>query len=89
MSLAKVVDVGLTIFYWLILVRAIISWVNPDPLNPIVQILERTTEPILAPIRRLLPPMAIDISPIIAFLIVIFLKHFLVQTLYDFAFKLR
>jgi YggT family protein len=89
MSLAKVVDVGLTIFYWLILVRAVISWVNPDPLNPIVQILERVTEPILAPIRRLLPPMAIDISPIIAFLIVIFLRYFLVQTLYDLAFRLR
>jgi len=89
MALAKVVDIGLTIFYWLILVRAIISWVNPDPRNPIVQILERTTEPILAPIRRLLPPMAIDISPIIAFLIVVFLRHFLVQTLYDIAFSVR
>ncbi len=88
-ALAKVVDVGLTIFYWLILVRAFISWVNPDPINPIVQFLEKTTEPILAPIRRILPPMAIDVSPIIAFLIVLLLRYFLVQTLYDFAFRLR
>jgi YggT family protein len=88
-ALAKMVDIGLTIFYWLILVRALISWVNPDPANPIVQLLERTTEPILAPIRRLLPPMAIDISPIIAFLIIIFLKHFLVQTLYDLSFSVH
>ena len=88
-ALAKVFDVGLTIFYWLILVRALISWVNPDPGNPIVQFLERMTEPILAPIRRLLPPLAIDISPIIAFLIVLFLRHFLVQTLYDLAFRMR
>jgi YggT family protein len=88
-ALAKAADIGLTILYWLILVRALISWVNPDPLNAIVQFLERTTEPILAPIRRLLPAMGIDLSPIIAFLIVIFLKHFLVQTLYDLAFRIR
>jgi len=89
MALAKVVDIGLTIFYWLILVRALISWVSPDPMNPIVQFLIRTTEPVLAPIRRFLPAMAIDISPIIAFLIVVFLRHFLVQTLFDFAFSMR
>ena len=88
-ALAKMADIGLTIFYWLILVRALISWVNPDPLNPIVQILERTTEPILAPIRRLMPHLAIDISPIIAFLVIVFLKHFLVQTLYDLSFSMR
>ncbi|MBF0595599.1 MAG: YggT family protein [Candidatus Omnitrophica bacterium] len=88
-ALAKMADIGLTIFYWLILVRALISWVNPDPMNPIVQILERTTEPILAPIRRFMPNLAIDISPIIAFLIIIFLKHFLVQTLYDLSFSMR
>jgi YggT family protein len=89
MALAKVLDMGLTIFYWLILVRALSSWLNPDPFNPIVQFLERTTEPVLAPIRRFLPPMAIDISPIIAFLIVIFLKHFLVNTLFDVSFSMR
>ena len=88
-ALAKAVDLGLSIFYWLILVRALSSWLNPDPLNPIVQFLERTTEPVLAPIRRILPRLAIDISPIIAFLIVIFLKHFLVATLYDIAFAVR
>ncbi len=88
-GLAKTVDTGLTIFYWLVLVRALISWVNPDPFNPIVQILEKSTEWILAPLRRILPAMAIDISPIIAFLAIIFLKQFLVQTLYDLAFRAR
>lgn len=88
-ALAKVCDIGLTIVYWLILVRALSSWLNPDPMNPIVQFLERTTEPILAPIRRLLPRMAFDLSPIIAFLIVIFLKHFLIATLYEIAAFLR
>ena len=79
----------LTALYWLILVRALISWVNPDPFNPVVQFLTRATEPILQPIRRLLPPMGIDISPIIAFLAIIFLKSFLVATLFDIGMRLR
>ncbi len=88
-ALAKVVDIILMIFYWLILIRALISWVNPDPFNPIVQFLQRTTEPILQPIRRLLPVMAIDISPIIAFLAVMFLKEFLVSTLLELGYSIR
>lgn len=86
---AKVADILLSIIYWLILIRALISWVNPDPFNPVVQFLQRTTEPILQPIRRLLPPTAIDISPIVAFLAVIFLKSFLVSTLFDVGMRLR
>ncbi len=88
-ALANVCDVGLTIYYWLILIRALLTWVNPDPYNPIVQFLERATEPVLAPIRRFLPPMAIDVSPIIAFMIVIFLRSFLIQTLLDIAQSMR
>lgn len=88
-ALAKVVDVLLTMAYWLIFVRALISWVSPDPFNPIVQFLHRTTEPILIPIRRLLPPTAIDISPIIAFFGIIFLKSFLVMSLFDLGASLR
>ena len=83
------VELILTVLYWLILVRALISWVNPDPFNPVVQFLTRVTEPILQPIRRLLPPMGIDISPIIAFLAIIFLKSFLVATLFDLGMRLR
>ena len=89
MALAKVVDVLLTMFYWLILIRALLSWVSPDPFNPIVQILNRATEPVLAPIRRLMPNMAIDISPIIAFLAIMFLKTFLVSTLFEVSYRLR
>ena len=73
-ALAKVLDILITVFYWLILIRALISWVNPDPYNPIVQFLYKTTEPILQPIRNILPigfRFGIDISPIIAFYILI------------------
>jgi len=88
-ALASIVNILLTIMYWLILIRALISWVNPDPFNPIVQFLMRVTEPILEPVRRLLPPLPIDISPIIVFFIIIFLQRFLVTTLYDLATRLQ
>jgi YggT family protein len=91
-GLAHVLNIGLTILYWLILIRALISWVNPDPYNPIVQFLYKTTEPILYPIRRIMPldfRFGIDISPIIAFLAIIFLKSFLVRTLMGLAIRLR
>lgn len=89
MALARVTDLLLTVMYWLILIRALISWVNPDPFNPVVQFLTRVTEPILQPIRRLLPPMGIDLSPIIAFVAIMFLKSFLVNTLLDIGMRLR
>ena len=91
-AIAKVLDIGLTILYWLILIRALISWINPDPYNPIVQFLYKTTEPILYPIRKILPlnfRFGIDISPIIAFLVIIFLESFLVRTLTELASRLR
>ncbi len=89
MAVAKVADLILSVFYWLILVRALISWVNPDPFNPIVQFLYRTTEPVLFQIRRFLPPMGIDISPLIAFFAVVFLKTFLVESLLGAAARLH
>jgi YggT family protein len=91
-GLASVLDIALTVAYWLILVRAIISWVNPDPYNPIVQFLYKTTEPILYPIRKILPAglrWGIDISPIIAFFAIMFLRWFVVRSLVDLAIRLR
>lgn len=90
-ALAQAIEVILTIYYWLILIRALISWVSPDPWNPIVQFLERATEPVLAPIRRVIPAFnfGIDLSPLIAFVILLFLKSFLVRTLMDLAVRLR
>jgi len=91
-AIANVLDILLTILNWLILIRALISWVNPDPFNPIVQFLNNVTEPVLYPIRKLLPAgfrFGIDISPIIAFLAIIFLKSFLVRTLLDLSLRVR
>ena len=88
-ALAKILDVVLSMAYWLILIRALISWVNPDSFNPIVQFLYRTTDPILNPIRRRLPPMAIDVSPIIAFLLLMFLRSFLVESLMEIGYRMH
>ena len=91
-AVARILDIGLTILYWLILIRALISWVNPDPYNTIVKFLYKTTEPILYPIRKILPlgvRFGIDISPIIAFFAIMFLRSFLIRTLLDLAIRLR
>lgn len=88
-ALAKIIDMGLSIYIWLIIGRAIISWVNPDPYNPIVTFLYRATEPVMAPIRRLIPMrgMGIDISPIIVIMIIYFLQMFLVKTIIQIAYS--
>jgi len=91
-ALAQILDVGFFILYWLILIRALISWVNPDPYNFIVQFLYKTTEPILYPLRRILPAglrLGIDISPIIAFFAIMFLRSFLIRTLMELAIRLK
>ncbi len=86
-GIADVLDVVLNIYMWVIIIRALISWVNPDPYNPIVQILQRVTEPVLRPLRKLVPPykVGIDFSPFIAVLVIIFLRTALIKTLYRLA----
>lgn len=80
---AAVLDVILAILsviQWLVIIAAVISWVNPDPRNPIVQFLYRSTEPLLRPFRRLLPPGrtgGIDFSPLLVILVILFIKTFL------------
>ncbi len=83
-GITKVLDVLLNIYMWVIIIRALISWVNPDPYNPIVQFLQRSTEPVLRPLRKLAPPyrLGIDLSPLIAILIIMFLQYALINTLY-------
>ncbi len=87
---ATIVGFVLTIYMWIIIIRALISWVNPDPNNPIVEILYRLTEPVLYPIRRRMPDIGgLDLSPIIVFIAIIFLQSFLVGSLHDIARLLR
>lgn len=80
----------LDIYTWIIIAAALISWVSPDPYNPVVQLLRRVTEPVLRPIRHRLPTgMGLDFSPMVALLAIYFLKWFLVGSLRDLALSLR
>ncbi|MGH7267391.1 MAG: YggT family protein [Candidatus Rokuibacteriota bacterium] len=88
LAAAVVVDYVLWAYMWIIIIRALISWVNPDPWNPIVQFLHRVTEPVLRPIRRRLPMTGIDISPIVVILAIMFLQVFLVRVLRETALRL-
>ncbi|MBI5047728.1 MAG: YggT family protein [Deltaproteobacteria bacterium] len=89
-ALATIFSYLLTIYMWIIIIRALISWVNPDPYSPIVRFLYQATEPVLYPIRRRLPFMGgIDLSPIIVLLVILFLQVFLVKTLNELAIRLR
>jgi len=82
-AVATLVDFILSAYMWIIIGRAIISWVNADPYNPIVRFIHEVTEPLLYRIRRLLPVVAggIDMSPMVLIMAIIFLQSFLVPTL--------
>ncbi len=93
-ALGKIINFVLTIYIYIIIFRAVISWVNPDPYNAIVQFLHRATEPVLSPIRSWLVRIfkrqfMIDISPIITILAIWFLQSFVVNSLMDLAMRLK
>lgn len=90
MAVAKILNIGLTIYMWIIIARAVVSWVNPDPYNPIVRFLNNVTEPVLFRIRRIIPVYfgGFDFSPILVILVIIFIQAFLVQSLYQLAARL-
>jgi YggT family protein len=90
-AIARILDIGLTLYMWIVIIRALLSWVNPDPYNPIVRFLYQATEPVLRPIRRLIPVgnIGIDISPVIVILVIILLQKFVVQSMIEFAFRLK
>ena len=88
-AIAKIVDTLLEVYKWVIIIAALLSWVNPDPYNPIVRFLYSVTEPVFRPIRRLIGHRLgpIDISPIIVILVIIFIQSFLVRTLIKVGYK--
>jgi len=90
-ALAGVLDIVLTIYTWIVIIAALISWVSPDPYNPIVRFLYAVTEPVFGIVRRLLPlpQIGIDFSPLIVLLALVFMQQFLVKTLHQLALNLR
>lgn len=94
-ALASVLHMLLQAYIWVVIIRALISWVNPDPWNPIVQMLNRLTDPLLEPIRRKMFRMmgyggiGLDLSPLILIAGIYFLDFFLVGTLTDIGMRMR
>ena len=90
-AIANLINLVLVAYMWIIIARALLSWVNPDPYNPIVRFLVRVTEPVLRPIRQRLPTMSmgLDLSPMVVMLAIYFLESFLVGSLRDLALSLR
>ncbi len=89
-AVAYILNLGLTIYMWIIIARAILSWVNPDPYNPIVRFLYNVTEPVLGWVRQRVPLIfgGLDLSPLLVLLAIVFLQRFLVSTLWDLAQRL-
>ena len=90
-GIATILDTVLWLYMWVIIIRALVSWVNPDPWNPIVQFLQRVTDPVLYQIRKRLGMgnMGFDFSPIIAILLIMFLQIAVVGSLKDLAIRMH
>jgi YggT family protein len=88
---AKVLSLALNLYMWIVIARAVLSWVNPDPYNPIVRFIHTLTEPVLNQVRRRLPVVfgGVDLAPVVVLLAILFLEHFVVASLYELAAGLR
>ena len=86
-AVAHVLNLVLSAYGWIVIARALVTWVNPDPYNPIVRFLYNATEPLLYRVRRSVPAVAggVDLSPLLVLLGIYFLQAFLVQSLFDVA----
>ena len=83
LALVQLLLTLLSLYTWVIVIRALISWVSPDPHNPIVQLLSKLTEPVLKPLRRLVPPSMtgnIDVSPILAILLIQLVRYTIIYS---------
>lgn len=89
-AVAQILNLVLWAYGWIVIARALVTWVNPDPYNPIVRFLYNATEPLLQRVRRSVPAVAggVDLSPLLVLLGIYFLQAFLVQSLFDVAHSL-
>ncbi|NPA12733.1 MAG: YggT family protein [Aquificae bacterium] len=90
-AVARILDIALSLYMWVVFISAVISWVNPDPHNQIVRFLRGITEPVYRVIRRYIPTNfgGIDLAPMVVIFGILFIKYFLVQTLLELAYKIK
>jgi YggT family protein len=89
--IARILHVGLNIYLWIIILRAILSWIYVPTLHQVLRILYRMTEPVLRPVRRYVPPArfgGLDVSPIIVCILIVFVDSVLVNSLAQYAYRL-
>lgn len=91
LAIAKVLDIIFEAYKWIIIISAVISWVNPDPYNPIVRFLHSVTEPALRPVRRIIGYRLgpVDISPVVVILVIVFIQKFLIGSLIELAYNIK
>jgi YggT family protein len=90
-ALGKVLGIVLDVYMWVVIIRSLLSWVNPDPYNPIVRLLHKLTDPVLRPLRRIIPlgAVGLDLSPMLVIVGIIFIKQFLITSLIEWGFRLK
>ena len=92
-GIASVLNWILWGYQWILIARAVISWVNPDPRNPIVQFLYAATEPLIRAVRRMLPMnlryFPIDIAFLVVFALVIFAQYGIVPSIFEMGMRLK
>lgn len=79
MAITKLALALLQVYSWLLLARVALSWINPNPRNELLIMVIRVTEPVLAPIRSLIPLRGIDLSPMVAWLLMRLLMRLIIQ----------
>jgi YggT family protein len=90
-ALALVLNSVLSLYWWILLIAVLLSWVNPDPRNPIVRFLRSATDPVLYQIRRWMPFVVVgslDLSPLVVLLGIEVVRLVVVKSLYDLAFRM-
>jgi YggT family protein len=90
-SIASILNLLLDLYFWVILARAILSWIKPDPYNPIVRTICRLVDPLTYKISRIIPTRIgmVDVAPFILMLLIIFVQKFLVATLFDIGARMK
>jgi len=89
-TVAQLLNFLLGIYIWIIIVRTLLSWINPDPYNRIVRVIVALTEPVLSPVRQRMPFLGgLDLSPLIVIILVYFIRSFVVKTLIELAYRIQ
>lgn len=87
-AVAVVLGALLKVYFWVVVISAILSWVRPDPYNPIVRTLRTLTEPVYFRVRKVLPftyTSGIDFSPLVVLLIIELVDRILVNSMLHYA----